>query len=186
MDTSNIRKGLKFLVDDQPYVVLDFQFVKPGKGAAFTRVKIRNLLSGAVQDRVYKDGEKLAPADVEECSVQYLHAESQNFVFGDARTGEQFTIQGGKIGDDSRWLSPGLVVDMMTFRGEPIAVNLPPSVVLQIVSSEPGAQGDTTRGATKPATLSTGAVVHVPLFVQVGEWVKVNTEDGKYLEQVRR
>lgn len=186
MDTSDIRKGLKMMVDSQPYVVTDFQFVKPGKGSAFTRVKIKNLISGAVLERTYKQGEKLEPADLELRQLQYLYPDSADYVFVDPSTGEQTTVNGEKVGDSSRWLSDGMNVDVVFFGGQPISVDLPPHVVLQIVSSEPGVKGDTASGATKPATLSTGAVVNVPLFVQEGEWVKVSTAEGIYLERVNR
>jgi elongation factor P len=186
MDTSDIRKGLKMMVDNQPYVVVDFQFVKPGKGQAFTRVKIKNMATGAVLERTYKSGEKIEQADVEERQLQYIYPEGGDFVFMDAGTGEQLTVQGDKIGDDSRWLSDGMSVDVTLFKGVPIGISLPSHVVLQIVSSEPGIKGDTASGATKPATLSTGATVNVPLFVQEGEWVKIDTRDGTYLERVNR
>ncbi len=186
MDTSDIRKGLKFMVDQYPYTVVDFQFVKPGKGQAFTRVKIRNMATGAVLERTYKSGEKLEPADVEERSLQYIYPEGSDFVFMDAATGEQISVPGDKIGDDARWMSDGMSVDVTLFNGAPIGVSLPAHVVLQIVSSEPGIKGDTASGASKPATLSTGAVVNVPLFVQEGEWVKIDTADGKYIERVNR
>ena len=186
MDTSDIRKGLKFMVDNNPYVVVDFQFVKPGKGQAFTRVKQRNMMTGAVIERTYKSGEKLEPADVEERQLQYIYPEGPDFVFMDAATGEQITVEGDKIGDDSKWLSDGMQVSVTLLKGRPIGVELPSHVVLQIVGSEPGVKGDTASGATKPATVSTGAVVNVPLFVQEGEWVKIDTAEGKYLERVNK
>jgi len=186
MDTSDIRKGLKMMVDDQPYVVIDFQFVKPGKGQAFTRVKIKNMATGAVLERTYKSGEKIEQADVEERQLQYIYPEGSDFVFMDPGTGEQLTVSGEKIGDDSRWLSDGMTLDVTLFKGQPIGISMPSHVVLQIVTSEPGIKGDTASGATKPATLSTGAVVNVPLFVQEGEWIKVDTSDGRYLERVNR
>lgn len=186
MDTSDIRKGLKMMLDGQPYTVVDFQFVKPGKGQAFTRVKIRNMATGAVLERTFKSGEKLEPADVEERKLQYIYPEGSDFVFMNAETGEQLTVPGDKIGDDSRWLSDGMNVDVTLFNGQPIGVSMPASVVLQITSSEPGVKGDTASGATKPATLSTGATINVPLFVQEGEWVKVDTTDGKYIERVNK
>jgi elongation factor P len=186
MDTSDIRKGLKMMVDDQPYSVVEFQFVKPGKGQAFTRVKIRNMATGAVLERTYKSGEKLEPADVEERQLQYIYPDGSDFVFMDAASGEQIHVQGDKIGDDSRWLSDGMNVDVTLFKGQAIGISLPPHVTLQITSCEPGVKGDTASGATKPATLSTGAVVNVPLFVQDGEWFKVDTTDGRYLERVNR
>lgn len=186
MDTSDIRKGLKMMLDGQPYTVVDFQFVKPGKGQAFTRVKIRNMATSAVLERTFKSGEKLEPADVEERKLQYIYPEGSDFVFMNAETGEQLTVPGEKIGDDSRWLSDGMNVDVTLFNGQPIGVSMPPSVVLQIVTSEPGVKGDTASGATKPATLSTGATVNVPLFVQEGEWIKIDTTDGKYIERVNK
>jgi elongation factor P len=186
MDTSDIRKGFKMMVDGQPFVVIDFQFVKPGKGQAFTRVKMKNMATGAVLERTYKSGEKLEAADVEQRSLQYIYPEGADFVFMDAATGEQITVAGEKIGEGSQWLSDGLNVEVTLFKGQPIGIDLPASVVLQIVASDPGVKGDTASGATKPATLSTGAVINVPLFVTEGEWVKIDTRDGKYLERVNR
>lgn len=186
MDTSDIRKGLKMMVDGSPYTVVDFQFVKPGKGQAFTRVKIRNMLNGSVLERTYKSGEKLDPADVEERQFQFIYKDGEDFVFMDAGTGEQITMPGDKIGDDAQWLSDGMNVAVTLFNGNPVGVNLPAHVVLQIVSSEPGVKGDTASGATKPATLSTGAVVNVPLFVKEGEWIKVDTREGTYQERVNK
>jgi elongation factor P len=186
MDTSDIRKGLKMMLDGQPYTVVDFQFVKPGKGQAFTRVKIRNMATSAVLERTFKSGEKLEPADVEERQLQYIYPEGTDFVFMDAATGEQLTVPGEKIGTDARWLSDGMNVDVTLFNGQPIGVSMPLSVVLQIVTSEPGVKGDTASGATKPATVSTGATVNVPLFVQEGEWIKIDTTDGKYIERVNK
>lgn len=186
MDTSDIRKGLKLMIDGQPYTVVDFQFVKPGKGQAFTRVKIRNMATGAVLERTWRSGEKLEPADIEERTLQYIYPEGTDFVFMDGQTGEQITVPGDKIGDQARWLSDGMNVDVTVFNGQPIGIELPNSVVLQIVSSEPGIKGDTASGASKPATLSTGAVINVPLFVNENEWVKVDTRDGSYLERVNR
>lgn len=186
MDTSDIRKGLKMMVDDQPFAVVDFQFVKPGKGQAFTRCKLKNMLTGAVLERTYKSGEKLEAADVEERQFQYIYRDGENFVFMDSATGEQITVMGDRIGDDSQWLSDGMDLSVTIFKGQPVGVSLPAHVVLQIVSSEPGVKGDTASGATKPATLSTGAVVNVPLFVKEGEWVKIDTREGMYIERVNR
>ena len=186
MDTSDIRKGLKMMVDNQPYTVVDFQFVKPGKGQAFTRLKIRNMATGAVLERTYKSGEKLEPADVEERQLQYIYPDGQDFVFMDATSGEQIHVPGDKVGDESRWLSDGMMVDVTIFNGLAIGISLPSHVVLQITACEPGVKGDTASGATKPATLSTGATVNVPLFVQDGEWIKIDTSEGKYIERVNK
>ena len=186
MDTSDIRKGLKMMLDGSPYNVVDFQFVKPGKGQAFTRVKIRNMLNGNVLERTFKSGEKLDPADVEERTFQYIYKDGDDFVFMAQATGEQITIQGEKVGEDAQWLEDGMNVAVTLFNGNPVGVNLPAHVVLQVVSSEPGVKGDTASGATKPATLSTGAVVNVPLFVKEGEFVKVDTREGTYIERVNK
>jgi elongation factor P len=186
MDTSDIRKGVKFMVDDKPFIVVDFQFVKPGKGQAFTRVKIKSLVDGAVLERTYKSGEKLEKADVEDRQMQYIYPDGENFVFMDGESGEQITVPGEKMEDEAKWLSDGMNVDVTLWNGQPIGISIPASVVLQITSSEPGVKGDTASGATKPATLSTGAVVNVPLFVNEGEWVRVDTREGRYVERVNK
>jgi elongation factor P len=186
MDTSDIRKGLKMMVDNQPFSVIDFQFVKPGKGQAFTRLKMRNLINGNVLERTYKSGEKIEKADVEEKVMQYIYPEGTDFVFMDEASGEQVNIPGDKMQDEAKWISDGMNVDVTFWNGQPIGIAIPNSVVLQIVSSEPGIKGDTASGATKPATLSTGAVVNVPLFVSEGEWVKVDTREGSYIERVNK
>ncbi len=186
MDTSDIRKGLKMMVDNQPYLVVDFQFVKPGKGQAFTRVKVKNMATGAVLERTYKSGEKIEIADVEERKLQYIYPEGTDFVFMDEATGEQITVSGDIVGEQSQWMSDGMAVEVTLFKGAPIGVAVPAHVTLQITGSEPGVKGDTASGATKPATLSTGAVVNVPLFINEGEWIKVDTREGCYLERVNR
>lgn len=182
MDTSDIRKGLKMMVDDQPYVVIDFQFVKPGKGQAFTRVKLRNMATGAALERTYKSGEKLEQADVEERELQYIYPEGSDFVFMEAATGEQFTVDGAKIADESRWLTDGMSVSVTLFKDQAIGITLPNTVTLQITSLNTA----TDSKSFNQATLSTGAVIDVPLFIQEGEWIKVDTRDGKYLERVNR
>lgn len=186
MDTSEIRKGVKMMVDGQPFTVVDFQFVKPGKGQAFTRVKIRNLQTGAVLERTYKSGEKLEKADVEDRKMQYIYQDGDGFVFMDAGSGEQITVPAEKMADDAQWLTEGMDIGVTLFNGQPIGVDLPSHVVLQITSSEPGIKGDTASGATKPATLSTGATINVPLFVKEGEWVKIDTREGAYIERVNK
>lgn len=179
MDTSDIKKGLKLMIDNQPCTVVDFQFVKPGKGQAFTRTKVQNLLTGAVLERTWKSGEKLDPADVEDRELQYIYPDGSDFVFMDPHTGEQCTVAGDRVGDDSRWLADGMTVSVTLFNGQPIGISLPISVTLQVVSSGIGKQ-------TKPATLSTGAIVEVPLFVNDGDWVKIGTQTGSYIERVNR
>lgn len=186
MDTSDIRKGFKMMVDGKPYVVVDFQFVKPGKGQAFTRVKIKSLTDGSVLERTYKSGEKIEKADVEDRTMQFIYPDGDNFVFMHEASGEQITVPGDKMEDEAKWLSDGMNVDVTLWNGQPIGVNLPASVTLQISHSDPVIKVDTASGATKPATLSTGAVVNVPLFVNEGEWVRVDTETGRYIERVNK
>ena len=185
-DTSDIRKGLKVIIDGQPYTVTDFQFVKPGKGQAFTRTRLKHLTTGNVLDRTFKSGEKLEPADVEQREMSFIYPEGDAFVFMDQITGEQAHVNEEQVGDNKDFLIDGLSVEVVFFKGEPIDINLPAHVVLQITQSDPGIRGDTASNVTKPATLSTGAVVQVPLFINEGEWIKVDTRSHEYMERVNR
>jgi len=186
MQTTDIRKGIKIQIDGVPYAVVEHQFVKPGKGQAFTRCRIRNLTTGNTIERTWKSGESVELADVETRKMTYSWDEGDSLVFMDTNTGDQLHVMKDKVGDEVRFLSEGLDVDITLFNGNAIGIELPPSVVLQITESEPGIKGDTASGATKPAKLSTGAVVNVPLFIKEGEWVKVDTRTGEYLERVNR
>jgi elongation factor P len=186
MDTSDIRKNLKIILDGQPYVVTDFQFVKPGKGQAFTRCKMKHLETGSTLERTFKSGEKLEPADVEQRDMQYIYPDGDNYVFMDAASGDQLIVPGDKMEDERKWMADGMNVSITLLKGRPIGIELPPHVELEIVQSDPGIKGDTASGATKPATMSTGAVVQVPLFIEEGEWVKIDTRSGTYLERVKR
>lgn len=186
MDTSDIRKNLKIMIDGVPYAVAEFQFVKPGKGQAFTRVKLKNLETGTVLEKTFKSGEKLEPADVEQRTLQYIYPDGENFVFMDANTGEQVMVPRDKMEDESKWLADGMTVEVTLLSGNALGVELPAHVELEITQSDPGVKGDTASGATKPATLSTGAVVQVPLFIEEGEWIKIDTRSGSYLERVKK
>lgn len=186
MDTSDIRKNLKVMIDGSPYVVVDFQFVKPGKGQAFTRCKLRNMETGNSLERTFKSGEKLEPAEIEQRTMQYIYPDGPNYAFMDLDTGEQLLVSSDRMEAEKQWLSDGAMVEVTLLKGQPIGIELPAHVELEIVQSDPGVKGDTASGATKPATLSTGAVVNVPLFIDVGEWIKIDTRSGQYLERVRR
>jgi elongation factor P len=187
MDTSDIRKNLKLMVDGQPYIVVDFQFVKPGKGQAFTRCRLRNLETGNTVEKTWKSGESLEVADVEMRQMTYIYQDGDSFVFMDPQSGDQQYVPKEVVGEDQAlFLADGMNVEVTILGERPIACELPAHVELQITSSEPGIKGDTSGGATKPATLSTGAVVQVPLFINEGEWIKVDTRDAKYLERVKR
>lgn len=183
MDTSDIRKGLKIMMDGQPYIVTDFQFVKPGKGQAFTRTKMKNLLTGGTIERNIRSGEKLEPADVEDRTMQYIYPEGDAFVFMSSTTGEQLTVQADAVGDAAEFLLDGSEVQITLYKGNPVSVALPPHIVVQVTETEPGIKGDTATNVTKPAKISTGATVQVPLFISEGEWIKVDTRTRSYLER---
>ncbi len=185
-NTTDIRKGLKIEIDKVPYLVVEHQFVKPGKGQSFTRCRIKNLTNGNVIERTWKSGESVELADVETRTMTYSWDEGDTLVFMDPDTGDQIHVEKNKLGDEINFLSESLKVDVTLYNGNAIGVDLPSAVVLQITASEPGIKGDTASGATKPATLSTGAVVNVPLFIKEGEWVKVDTRTGEYLERVNK
>ena len=186
MQTTDIRKGLKIQIDGVPYHVVEHQFVKPGKGQAFTRCRIRNLTNGNVVERTWKSGESVELADVETRTMTYSWQESDTYVFMETATGEQTHVEKHKLGDEARFLTEGLDCEVTLYNGNAIGIDMPPNVVMQIVASEPGVKGDTASGATKPATLATGAVVNVPLFIKEGEWIKIDTSSGQYLERVNR
>jgi elongation factor P len=185
-DTSDIRKGLKVLMDGSPFTVVEFQFVKPGKGAAFTRTKFKNLLTGAVIEKNIRSGEKLEPANVEEKEMQYLYKEGDDFVFMDPSSYEQVTIAAEIIGDDHDLMKDNLNVSVLFFNERAVGVTLPNFVLLRVTGTETGAVGNTAAGnVTKPAVLETGATVQVPLFINEGDLLKVDTREKAYVERVK-
>ena len=186
-DTSDIRKGLKIMMDGSPYTVVEFQFVKPGKGAAFTRTKIKNLLTGNVLERNLRSGEKLEPADVETKTMQYLYKDGDSFVFMDTdhlRSGSD--PAGRPIGDDRGFMPENINVDVLFFNGRAVDVSLPNFIEQPMVEADPGSAATPPRGTTKPAKIPTGASVNVPLFINVGDIIKIDTRTGQYLERVGR
>jgi elongation factor P len=184
-DTSDIKKGFKMLIDRVPYAVVEHQFVKPGKGQAFVRTRLRNMMTGAVIDRTFKSGEKLEKADTEERTVQYLYPEGDSRVFMDTQSYEQISLTDEQLGDSVHYLLDGTQVDVMLFEGKPIGVTPPTFVELVVTDTEPGFKGDTSGNITKPATLETGLQVNVPLFVNVGDKLKIDTRNGEYVERVK-
>ena len=184
-DTSEIRKGLKFEIDGEPYTVLEFQFVKPGKGNAFTRCKIKNLITGSVMDRTYRSGEKLQEASLEERHMQFLYQDDGGFHFMDQESYEQVSLPSQVVGDDAKFMFEGLALEVLQHNGKPISLTLPNFVELQVAETDPGMKGDTVTGARKAATMSTGAVIQVPLFIERGEKLKIDTRTGEYVERVR-
>jgi elongation factor P len=186
MELSDIRKNLKILLDGQPYVVTEFQFVKPGKGQGFTRCKLRNMETGAVLEKTFRASDKLEAAEVEQRTLQYIYQDGENFVFMDPVSGEQLFVPGDKIVDEQKWLADGMNVEITLLKDAPIGIDLPAHVELEVTQSDPGMKGDTASGATKPATLSTGAVVNVPLFIEEGDWLRIDTRTGSYIERVKK
>ena len=184
-DTNEFRKGLKVEVDGHPYIMVETQFVKPGKGQAFTRVKLKSLLTGSVIDRTYRTGEKLEKADVTETEMQFLYMADDAYHFMDNATYEQIEIQKDQIGDAWKWLQENMTAEVVLYKGNPVSVTVPNFVVLEIEHCEPGVKGDTATSATKPATLVTGAEVNVPLFVNQNEKIRVDTRTGTYVERVK-
>ena len=185
MDTSDIKKGVKLMQDGQPYVVVDFQFVKPGKGQAFTRTRMKNMLTGNVLERNIRSGEKLEAADVEERSMTYIYPEGDGYVFMNTVSGEQVSVPAEAVGDDVGFLQDGAEVSVIIYKGQPMSMTLPAHIVVQVTETEPGVKGDTANNVTKNATISTGAVVQVPLFIGEGDWIKVDTRTRSYTERAK-
>ncbi len=184
LSTTNFRKGLKLMIDGAPCAIIDFQHVKPGKGSAFVRTKYRNLLTDNVQDRNFRSGEKFEKPDLIEKKMQYLYAEDDSFYFMDSATFDQTFITREALGDAVSFLKENIEASVLFFEGKVIGVELPNTVELAVTSCDPGMKGDTVSGATKPATLETGYVVHVPLFINEGDVLRIDTRSGDYLERV--
>jgi elongation factor P len=184
VDTSQFRNGLKIELDGEPFTMIYFQHVKPGKGGAFVRTKVKNLKTGRVLDRTFRSGEKLEEADVVERKMQYLYQDGEDLVFMDTETFEQIPFSAEQVGDTRKWLKENLDIEVLFWRGRPINIEIPSFVDYTITRCDPGLKGDTAQGATKPATLETGAVVQVPLFVKEGERIRVDTRSGEYFERV--
>jgi elongation factor P len=181
LSTTDFRKGLKIELDGQPYEIVDFLHVKPGKGGAFVRSKLRNILTGGVVDHTFRAGEKFPKPDLESRTMQYLYHDGSDYVFMDLSTYEQTAMSEDQVGDKGGYLLDGQEVRTLVYRGRAIDIELPTTVVLEVVETEPGLRGDTVSGASKPAKLQTGLTVTVPLFVNQGDRIKVDTRNGAYL-----
>ncbi len=184
IDTSEFRNGLKIEIDGEPFVIEYFQHVKPGKGSAFVRTKIRSLLSGRVLEPTLKSGDKVGVPDIEEKDMQFLYVQGEDFYFMDTRNYEQTFLGEKVLGDAKNFLKENITVSVVFWNGKAIAVNLPNSVDLKVTECDPGVRGDTVSGALKPAKLETGYTVNVPLFINEGDVLKIDTRDGKYLTRV--
>jgi elongation factor P len=183
--TNEFKPGLKVMMDNDPCSIIDNEFVKPGKGQAFNRVKLRNLKTGRVIERTFKSGDTIEGADIVETDMQYLYHDDTFFYFMMPETYEQHAAPGSAVGDTAKWLKGQEVCIVTLWNGQPLFVTPPNSVVLKIVETEPGIRGDTSGGGSKSAKLETGAVVRVPLFLNEGDLIKVDTRSGEYLSRAK-
>lgn len=184
MDVTDLRKNAKLEIDGHPFVVTEFQFVKPGKGQGLYKCKIKNMISGAVIDRTYRSGEKLIAANVESKKMQYLFANGDSFTFMDEETYEQIELQEALLGNDKLFLLDNLICDVLLFNDRPVGISLPSHIVVTVTECEPGVKGDTATNVTKAAVVETGATVQVPLFIKIDERIKVDTRTSTYVERV--
>ena len=183
--TNEFRSGLKIILDGEPYNIVENEFVKPGKGQAFNRVKVRNLNTGRVIERTFKSGESVEAADVFELNVQYLYTDGDFWHFMEPESYEQHAVSKDMMGDMAKWLKEEDTCQMTLYNGSPLSVTPPNFTELRIVDTDPGLRGDTSGGGGKPATLETGAVVRVPLFVNQDEVIRVDTRTGEYVSRVK-
>jgi elongation factor P len=184
-DSSDLRKGLKIEIDGDPYVIVKFEFSKPGKGQALYKCKLKNMLSGAQFDRTFRSGDKFNPANLQELEMEYLYSDGEQYCFMNTSTYGQDFLTKDQVGDSINFLKENTVCNVLFFQEIPIGVTLPNFVDLRIVQADPWAKGDTATGSTKPATLETGYIVQVPPFVEEGELVRIDTRTGEYAERVK-
>ena len=183
--TAEIRGGMKVLIDGEPYAIVENEFVKPGKGQAFNRIKIRNLKSGRTLERNWKSGDSIEAADVMDTEMQYLYADGDFFIFMVPENFEQYTAGKPAVGENAQWLKDGIICIVTLWNGEPLVVTPPAHIELKVVETDPGLRGDTATGGQKPATVETGAVVRVPLFINEGELIRVDTRTGEYISRAK-
>lgn len=185
-ESGDLKKGLKIEIDGDPYVIVGFEFVKPGKGQALYKCKLKNMITGTQFDRTYRSGEKFNPANLEEQQMEYLYSDGQQYCFMNSSTYDQVFLGREQIGDDINFLKENTVCNVLLFNGQPIAVSLPNFIELEIVKSDPWVKGDTASGSNKPATLETGYELQVPPFIEEGEIIRIDTRSGEYVERVKK
>lgn len=183
MQTTNINKGAAIKFKNQPWLITETQFEKPGKGAAFTRTKLKNLKTGQVIENTFKSGESVNILDTIRKKCQFLYRDGNDFHFMDNETYDQFVLQKEAIGNDVKFLLDGTDVHVLFIEGTPISIQVPPKMNFKVVSTTPGVKGDTATGGNKDAELETGAILKVPLFIKEGETIKINTENGTYVSK---
>ena len=185
MDTSDFRNGLSLIYDNDIFTIVDFQHVKPGKGGAFVRSKIKNLRTGATIDKTWRAGEKMDQAILDRATMQYLYAQDDEYFLMDMETFEQMGVPRGLIGTQAKYMKENMDVQVTTHKEVIVQVNVPDSMVLEVIETDPGVRGDTASGGTKPATVEGGAVVSVPFFINIGDKLKIDTRTDSYLERVK-
>jgi len=183
--TSDFRNGSRLELDKVPYYIVEFQHVKPGKGGAFVRTKLKNLKTGQVLDRTFRPGEKFTEPNLDECDMQFLYSNGDDFAFMDTSSYEQFTYPKSQLGENTDLLKEETIVKILLYHGDPISVELPIFMDLKVVETDPGVRGDTASGGTKPAVVETGATIKVPLYMESGEIIRIDTRTRAYVERVR-
>lgn len=183
ISVNEFKNGLTIEVDGELWRVVEFQHVKPGKGSAFVRSKLKNLRTGAVQEKTFRAGEKVNQAQIDRKKMQYLYADGDNYVFMDTNTYEQLELPGSQIEEELKYMKENMVVSIIMFGTETLGVELPNTVDLEVKETEPGIKGDTSSGGSKPATMETGLVVQVPFFVSEGDVLTINTSDSTYISR---
>lgn len=185
ISTSEFRNGARLKVDGAPFFIVEFQHVKPGKGGAFVRTRLKNLKTGQVLEKTFRSGEKFDEPDLDERAMQFLYASGDAYTLMDTSSYEQFTYQKDQLGEQTELLKEETVVNVLLYEGNPIAMILPTFLELKVIDTDPGVRGDTAAGGTKPAVVETGATIKVPLYLEVGEMIKVDTRTRAYVERVR-
>ncbi len=185
LTAGDLRKGIKLEIDGEPYIVVDFEFAKPGKGQALYRCRLRNMITGSQFDRTYRSGDKFTGADLEEQQMQFLYHDGKRYHFMNTSSYDQLELIEEQVGDAVNYLTENQMTDMLLFQGRPIGVSLPNFVNLKVARADPWLKGDTASGGTKPITLETGFVLQGPLFIEEGETLKIDTRTGTYVERVK-
>jgi elongation factor P len=185
ISTADFRNGMRLQIEGEPFYIVEFQHVKPGKGGAFVRTKLKSYLTGNVLDRTFRSGERFVEPNLEECEMQFLYAAGDQYTFMDTTSFEQFAYDKKRLGENVDLLKENMVVTLLLYEHQPIAMQLPIFIELKVVDTEPGVRGDTASGGSKPAVVETGAVVKVPLYLNVGEIIRIDTRTREYVERVR-
>ena len=184
-ESGNLRKGLKIELDDVPHVIVQFEFVKPGKGQALYKCKLKNMLTGALYDKTFRSGEKFKKANLQEYKMEYLYSDGENYCFMNTSTYDQIFLTKDQVGNADKFLKENTICNLLFFEEEPIGISLPNFIDLKVEKADLWAKGDTASGDSKPATLETGYVLQVPPFVEEGEIIRIDTRTGEYVERVK-